>query len=328
MAVPVMRAAELTAQMVAFRQSLGLARKTPGKVPRAALPMAQAAAYYSEIVADIRLLKAIFAADVLPFIPAWVAETDRERVRPDSAATMLANAGIHGVRVDAAGPKIRLKLEQVLKGFNDRTSPASAEAKANKAAKAISDHNKAQLSRQIRSALGVDIKDVLRTEPFLSERMQNFVSENVSRIKNLPADTYRKLEELIPRMVTTGSRHEDIAKEIDRQFGLGEKRSAIIARDQCLKFNGALNAERQQLMGIKSFTWRSVRDERVRAEHVDLDGEVFEYANLPSEGLPGVGSVNCRCSAEPVMAEIMDILRGSQASKGGGRVRAQAGRAK
>jgi SPP1 gp7 family putative phage head morphogenesis protein len=48
-----------------------------------------------------------------------------------------------------------------------------------------------------------------------------------------------------------------------------------------------------------------VGDERVRDEHEGLDGEQFDYDDLPSEGLPGE-PIQCRCYAEPVLSAILD----------------------
>src|SRR5690348_3142892 len=143
-----MRAAEVTAQMVAYRQSLGLAKKTPGRVPRQAEPTLVAASYYSEVVEDIRILQRLYETEIIPALAAWVAESDRERIRPDSALRVVdehirRDSGLIEVRrvvlFDAVVPKIRARLEQVLKGFNDRTPAARVEAKARQTAAKVSE---------------------------------------------------------------------------------------------------------------------------------------------------------------------------------------------
>ncbi len=88
------------------------------------------------------------------------------------------------------------------------------------------------------------------------------------------------------------------------QFGFGERRSKLIARDQVGKLYGQLNASRQKDIGVEKFTWRTVGDERVRDEHEALDGEVFSYDDPPEEGLPGE-EVLCRCSAEPLFSDLL-----------------------
>jgi hypothetical protein len=47
----------------------------------------------------------------------------------------------------------------------------------------------------------------------------------------------------------------------------------------------------------------------VRPEHVILHGNIFSYAEPPSEGLPGE-PIMCRCSANPVFADILAQLDG------------------
>jgi SPP1 gp7 family putative phage head morphogenesis protein len=98
-----------------------------------------------------------------------------------------------------------------------------------------------------------------------------------------------------------------MAEEIGRRFEVSESRAALIARDQVGKFYGALNAARQQDVGITHFLWRTANDERVRPEHIELNGERFAWSKPPAEGMPGQ-PINCRCYADPDVGALLDSL--------------------
>jgi hypothetical protein len=59
------------------------------------------------------------------------------------------------------------------------------------------------------------------------------------------------------------------------------------------------------VVSASRFVWRTSRDERVRDEHDDLDGESFAWESPPAEGIPGE-AINCRCSAEPDFSEVAE----------------------
>ena len=54
-----------------------------------------------------------------------------------------------------------------------------------------------------------------------------------------------------------------------------------ITRDQTNKMTGQLNQIRQGQLGIKEFIWQTVKDERVRDEHVERDGVTYSWSSPP-----------------------------------------------
>jgi SPP1 gp7 family putative phage head morphogenesis protein len=47
------------------------------------------------------------------------------------------------------------------------------------------------------------------------------------------------------------------------------------------------------------YIWRTAQDEKVRKDHAERDGTVFDFANPPKGGNPS-DDYNCRCWAEPI----------------------------
>ena len=163
---------------------------------------------------------------------------------------------------------------------------------------------KQQLQRQIRAAFGVDVP---ASDARIPTMIEHFVGQNVALIKAIPTEMSMRLDKSVTAAFTTGQRHEDLAREIESRFDIGERHARLIARDQIGKLAGQVNAARQQSIGITHFVWRTVGDERVREEHDELDGETFGYEDPPDEGLPGE-PICCRCSAEPVFDDILGDL--------------------
>lgn len=213
---------------------------------------------------------------------------------------------------------------------------------ANKYAQSVSGHNRRQLGRQLEAVFGVpvsipDARTPRTIDAFIDQNV-SLVIDNIERlVGNVEKDITRLLassridadlatlinvskitrgpedldaEELgnaIEANVALGGSNRQLAEEIENRFGFAQDHAEFIARDQVGTLNGQLDAQRQVGLGVSRFIWRTVGDERVRDEHVALDGETFSYDDPPDEGLPGE-PINCRCSAEPVLDDIFDEL--------------------
>jgi SPP1 gp7 family putative phage head morphogenesis protein len=143
----------------------------------------------------------------------------------------------------------------------------------------------------------------------VDERVQGFITENVALIKSLGDTPLEEIEALVTRAFAAGARHETLASDIVARFGVAEDRAKLIARDQIGKLNGRISSDRHQRMGLRRFIWRDVGDSRVRPAHRKLaaGNAVYEYANPPSEGLPGE-PIQCRCHDEPIFDDVLDEL--------------------
>lgn len=129
---------------------------------------------------------------------------------------------------------------------------------------------------------------------------------NVRLIVNRPSDfDAQGLAAAVQRNVAVGGSTRELAQEIEDRFGFAENHAEFVARDQVGKLNGQLDAQRAQSLGVSRFVWRTSGDERVRDEHVARDGETYAYDDPPDGELPGE-PINCRCSAEPVIDDLLE----------------------
>jgi SPP1 gp7 family putative phage head morphogenesis protein len=171
-------------------------------------------------------------------------------------------------------------------------------------ARQVADYNKDDVSQVIRSVIGVD---VFAQEPWLRDQMQSFISQNKILVKGLEQKATEQLRGIALRGLSSGATAKDIGANIQKQFGITERRAQLIARNEVATFNGELTRLRQTEIGIKQYIWRTSMDERVRPEHAEREGEIFDWDKPPEDGHPGI-PINCRCVAEPVLTNVLEQI--------------------
>jgi len=137
----------------------------------------------------------------------------------------------------------------------------------------------------------------VEAEPWLAPVTDSFVRENVNYIKKDIAQHYTEVEGIIRRGLESGESVGVMQKKIMGRYGMTERRSKLIARDQTNKFFGQLTRERSTDIGITHFIWVTAGDSRVRDEHVDLAGQRFSWKNGADGLFPGM-DIQCRCVAK------------------------------
>lgn len=250
--------------------------------------------YFQALRALLKDAQALLRAALIPQLPDLLASAARERGDAD---------GLH--EDTAAARRVQTLIEGVSRQWLQKHSSAELSNLAGRYASATSEHNKRELGRQLKAAVGVD---VLTAEPHLAPRLSQFAVGNVSLIKTMVAGHFQQVETMSMQALRTGTRAEDLSDDIEARYGVSESRAKLIARDQIGKLNGELNQVRQEALGVSSFIWRTMHDNRVRLEHEMLDGKSFTWDDPPAEeGIPGE-AINCRCFAEPDLTELIGIF--------------------
>src|SRR3989304_3503720 len=134
--------------------------------------------------------------------------------------------------------------------------------------------------------------------PKLSQSINDFVSENVRLIKNFGNQGADRLTTLINDSVRQGQSIKTIKDHLKTEFGFGENKAKLIARDQVGKFHGNLTQIQHLEAGIDKYIWQTAQDERVRPKHRERNKKVFSWDKPPSDGHPGQ-PIQCRCVALP-----------------------------
>lgn len=298
-----------TAWEIALVRQFGGKRKR-GRLPRQVIPKGIMVEYAKALVNLIRAAKEAYRPVIEALRAARTDAADFSKKAKEEAARITAGApGDLSRQVKIPARRLRRLLDEAEAMLNSTVSTAAVETLATKFATRTSTHQRIQLGGQVRAALGAD--PILRDPP-LGGVTEDFVEQNVSLIKRIPKRLHEKVEGMVMNSVAKGELNVDLASAIEGQFGIAERHARLIARDQVTKYYGALNRTRQENMGVKRFIWRTVNDERVRDEHADLEGEVFSWDDLPlnkkGEPIYPGSEIQCRCSSEPVLEDLLEEL--------------------
>lgn len=127
-----------------------------------------------------------------------------------------------------------------------------------------------------------------------------WVAENAALIKSIPQEVAQRVGDKVAQMVQQGSRWETIAKSLQEEHGIAERRARLIARDQTSKYNGNLNQVQQEAAGVTHYQWFGAMDARERPTHVAMQGIIVAWDKPPPIGHPG-SEIQCRCVSVPVI---------------------------
>ena len=156
--------------------------------------------------------------------------------------------------------------------------------------------------------------DVFVDNSELRDYVQASIYDNVRLIESIPTQYLTQVDSIVMTNVRAGGRPSAIAKLLQGQFGVTERRAKLIARDQSNKINSNLSQMRQTAAGFEYFRWETSHDERVRDRHEDVAKRVtaygrgiFRYDNPPvvDQNVPQKPGepIQCRCIAIPVSQE-------------------------
>lgn len=171
----------------------------------------------------------------------------------------------------------------------------------------------AQVSRQVTKVLGFD---PLIRDTTLEQLSALAVRHNIDLIKSIPTVYHDRIRDVVYSWTRQGKSTIEIVKEIERLGGVTRSRAILIARDQTGKFYGDVTRARHQSLGLKSYRWRTSRDERVRGNptghypnarpsHWARDGQIYTWAEGADGEHPGQ-PIQCRCHAEIVEEELLE----------------------
>ena len=218
----------------------------------------------------------LFRSDVLRYD-----STDSERI----SGKVLEELEVSGVKAE-----VMSGIKRVMKGV-DNTA-------------------KDNLRRSFRNCLQVDvfINDTVLLESVTSE----WYSQQSQHVNSIVSTYTDKLATIVSNAVQRGSLYKDVQKEVKDLYNITDNRAKFIARNEIGNLNAVTTKRRQEEAGIYCYEWRTSEDERVRASHAELNGDLFFWNDskigeingrkiYPAPKLhPGM-DYRCRCIAIPII---------------------------
>ena len=283
--------------MVRLQRSLGIGTKPRKRLPRQ-IPPRLLERDYARVLVDLIKEIQLELAPLIAEMPSLMlsAAADRRIDGPDAPHDSSVR------RYDAdEGKKIKEAAERAKARLKESISTSRLEKIAEKIGRQTSDYQKGQLTKSIKAAVGVELPS---RDSKTGTLLEGFVQENVSLISGIPDRVVDEVATSITRAVRRGSNPNDLAKELSKKFGYEENRAKRIAQDQIKTLYAQVNIVRQKELGLNSFFWRTMQDERVRPEHAEREGKKYSYDDPPEGELPGE-AINCRCYPDPDFSSIL-----------------------
>lgn len=218
--------------------------------------------------------------------------------------SLVKHAG--NVRLDDWSDELDRSIELARATFNGITPREDIQDLALKYAQETSKYQRLQLAQSLQTAIGVN---VFFDNAKLLGRMKAHVKQNVDLITSIDDDLLKEVSGRLTTGIRAGARVEELRDMIEERYDVSKSRASLIARDQVGKFYGEINHDRQTSLGIQSYVWRGVLDQKERPMHVDLEGQVFQWGAPPitndqgDRNEPG-GDYQCRCTGEPVLSDL------------------------
>ena len=141
------------------------------------------------------------------------------------------------------------------------------------------------------------------------------VAENVSLIKSIARESLTQVEGVVLRSIEDGHDLETLTERLHKQFGVSERRAAMIARDQTNKATNNLSRQRLLSYGVTKGVWMHTSAGKTYRETHELDhthggmnGQEYDIREGCFDPNPNVSRniqpgelVNCRCVCRPLI---------------------------
>lgn len=175
-------------------------------------------------------------------------------------------------------------------------------------AKEASKRSDAMLQRILRDA-GISVRFKWRMTAQMRDVFNATVHENVGLIKSIPQQYLGEVQGLVMRSVQSGRDLGTLTRELQKRYGITERRAALIALNQNNQATAAMQRVRQTELGIEEAVWlHSHAGKEPRPTHLANDGKRYKIATGWFDPDPKVRKhiwpgqlINCRCVSRPIV---------------------------
>lgn len=146
--------------------------------------------------------------------------------------------------------------------------------------------------------------------PEIDATVEAIVEENLSLIKSIPEEFFKKLTFSMSQAIQNGQSLTQFKKQLMKVKGMTERRASMIARDQSNKAYNSLSRRKLQACGVSQFEWIHTGIAKTpRPYHKNvLNHKIFDFDEPPvidpntgERGYPAQ-LINCRCMMRPVVS--------------------------
>lgn len=147
----------------------------------------------------------------------------------------------------------------------------------------------------------------------MNNALQASITENVGLIRSIASQYHSQVETLVMQSVSRGRNLESLTHQLQQRYGVTRRRAAFIALDQNNKATSAMQAARQQSIGIMKGRWRhSHAGKKPRQSHVKADGKEFDLSKgmfIDGEWIMPGEKPRCRCTWDAIMPALNQVKK-------------------
>lgn len=151
-----------------------------------------------------------------------------------------------------------------------------------------------------RQLVRAGVQNLAPPEPLAIDLYDRLTRDAQARFRGVGQSLGDDLARSILEGIDAGRSGREIGESIEERFSVAQGRAQFLARDLLGTGQAEITRARHLEAGVTEFRWLTARDGKVRPEHKLLEGQVYRYAEPPTEGLPGA-PYGCRCTAVPVV---------------------------
>ena len=197
-----------------------------------------------------------------------------------------------------------LSLEDALKAFEIKVNLSVPPKKIKKIATDVTNRNVKRNKKVWRDKLnpsyfGVNIAKKLSFEGE-QDYIRSRISTNTILITKMKDEYIDQLNVLVLNKYQKGTTNIQLAKELEKQFGINKSKAKLIARNETKNTNTQLNNKQALSLGFSKAVWLGSEDEREREQHNKHNNKEYDIGVGLSDGNGGKeqpgDAILCRCT--------------------------------
>lgn len=154
--------------------------------------------------------------------------------------------------------------------------------------------------------------EAITIPPKLTEAQRNIIatewSDNLDKyIKGWVDERILKLRGEVQANAFAGHRSSALLDMIRSDYGVSRRKAEFLARQETSLLMSKFRESRYRDIGVQKYRWSTAHDERVRHDHRDLNGKIYDWSSPPvtnrrngARNHPGE-DFNCRCVAVAIV---------------------------
>lgn len=156
-----------------------------------------------------------------------------------------------------------------------------------------------RVGKELSKMTGDEVKIIL-----YRESVNRVLKDRAKYLDKIPGNTNNMIETAVKKGIAKNSDIADISKSLQVLFdeNISVFKANMIARTEAVASSNAADLEAfKESKIVEKRMWMSQRDEDVRDEHADMDGEVTKLNEAFSNGRMYPDEPNCRCWVQPMI---------------------------